>query len=259
MRTICFANKKGGVGKTTISTHAAYLAAVRGNPPARVLFIDIEGQGDATGFFGVPRHGIPSICDILSDGVPARDIIRKTKYDNIDIIPSNDELDDYVIGLTKDQDIVQQDVLLNALKGLEDEYDLCIIDCPPAYNFLVLSAFRVADSAVVVSIPHIYSEQGVEKFNERVRLAQSLNPAFHIDGVLLNSYRSCSSSHHSIERIEQDTGLPVFAEKIRYTAYHLEAAAESGRSVFEQSPSCGFCRDMENWFFPYINGEAEMV
>ena len=52
MKTICFCNKKGGVGKTSIAINMAYFLSNTINSGLRVLYIDNDEQGNGTDFFG---------------------------------------------------------------------------------------------------------------------------------------------------------------------------------------------------------------
>lgn len=57
MRVVTIANEKGGVGKTTTAVHMAAALGLAGH---RVLVIDIDGQGHATDWLGVPAARVPA-------------------------------------------------------------------------------------------------------------------------------------------------------------------------------------------------------
>jgi chromosome partitioning protein len=71
MKIVTLLNEKGGVGKTTLSTHIAAGLAVRGR---RVILIDSDPQGHAGAMFGLePEAGL---YDLLVRNAPFRDVLR---------------------------------------------------------------------------------------------------------------------------------------------------------------------------------------
>ena len=56
MRVVTIANEKGRVGKTNTAVHVAAALGLAGH---RVLVIDIDGQGQATDWLGVPADHVP--------------------------------------------------------------------------------------------------------------------------------------------------------------------------------------------------------
>ncbi len=60
MRIVTVANEKGGVGKTTVAVN---LAAALGLAGSRVLLIDLDSQGHATQWLGIPKGKVePELC-----------------------------------------------------------------------------------------------------------------------------------------------------------------------------------------------------
>ncbi|MBO6210432.1 MAG: AAA family ATPase, partial [Schwartzia sp.] len=178
MKTISFINLKGGVGKTTIVTNAAFaLANFWG---ARVLVIDNDKQGNASLFFGGnPKKA--TLTNLLLDGASAKACIQPTRYTpewfvkrrrdqrktvhfrdaQIDIIASDMGLMEANLAKLEDKEETQDDILKNALGEVADDYSVCLIDNPPDINISVLNALVASDSVIIVSTPDAYSVQGV--------------------------------------------------------------------------------------------------
>ena len=85
-KVIALVNQKGGVGKTTSSIN---LAASLGFLKRRVLLIDLDPQGNATTGLGINKADVKaSIYDLLMDRVTIEEVVIKTKFRNLSIIPA---------------------------------------------------------------------------------------------------------------------------------------------------------------------------
>ena len=85
-KIIALVNQKGGVGKTTSSIN---LAASLGYLGKRVLLIDLDPQGNSTTGLGIDKGEIKkSIYDLLIGEAELKDVIKKTKFKNLFIIPA---------------------------------------------------------------------------------------------------------------------------------------------------------------------------
>ena len=87
---ISIVNQKGGVGKTTTSVN---LTAALGLEEKKILLVDLDPQGNSTSGMGISKKDVESsIYDILINDKNPKDVIIKTKFKNIDFIPSKVEL-----------------------------------------------------------------------------------------------------------------------------------------------------------------------
>src|SRR5262249_40010984 len=86
-RIYALANQKGGVGKTTTAINLAACLAEAGEP---ALVIDLDPQANATSGLGERANG-SSTYDLL-DGAPLRELVRRTKFPNLHLVPSKPEL-----------------------------------------------------------------------------------------------------------------------------------------------------------------------
>ena len=85
-RKIVIANQKGGVGKTTTAVNLSACLAELGQ---RTLLVDSDPQGNATSGLGVDKRAVQtSIYDVMINGVPASQAVRKTDIQNLFLLPA---------------------------------------------------------------------------------------------------------------------------------------------------------------------------
>ena len=252
MKTISLINKKGGVGKTTITVNLAY--ALAESCDLRVLVVDNDDQGNATQFFDV--HPERTIADVLTGTLPIRAAISSTRYPAIDLLPSDERLLDATVTVIQDENIVQQSILGNALRSIDGEYDICLIDNPPTINASVINALTASDDVIIVTTPDLYGIRGVEQMITYIEAIKAdYNPALHFRGCLLNKFSPTPHGFRVLAKMRKD--IPLFTTRIRYTKDKPEASAEEHRSIYEYSPTCGFALDLVRFLKELLEMEEE--
>ena len=91
MKIISIINQKGGVGKTTTVINLASALTQQGK---KILVIDLDPQGNATTGLGLSNSekSDETIYGILNGTKSISEVIKKTKFDNLDLITSNVDL-----------------------------------------------------------------------------------------------------------------------------------------------------------------------
>jgi len=174
-KTICIANQKGGVGKTTTAINlAATLAAAE----KKTLLIDCDSQGNASSGMGIEQETIreKNLYHSLSGRVPLREVIVGTQIPHLDIVPANQDLIGVEIEFVNLED--REKKLRNLLKNLDAAYDFIIIDCPPSLGFLTLNALVASDYLIIPLQCEYFAMEGLGYLLNTVRLVKSrLNPS----------------------------------------------------------------------------------
>ena len=185
-RVIAIANQKGGVGKTTTAINLGASLAVA---EKKTLVVDIDPQGNATSGLGLERRdALPTVYEVLIGERPAQDAVASAvHFPTLDLIPSTRDLVGAEIELVQAQN--RETILRRALKGVRDQYDYVLVDCPPSLGLLTLNTLTAADSVLIPIQCEYYALEGLSQLLNTIRLVQKgLNPSLDIEGVLLTMY-----------------------------------------------------------------------
>ncbi len=188
IKTIAVANQKGGVGKTTTVVNLASCMAEKG---AKVLLIDLDAQGNATTGCGIRKRDLDkSSYDLLTDeNVLLSDLIIKTPYHNLWIIPSTMDLAGAEIEIAETQGRAKR--LENALKRSETEgmFDFILIDCPPSLGLITINALTAADTVLIPIQCEFFALEGLSQLTNTVKQVKKVyNPKLDIEGVLITMF-----------------------------------------------------------------------
>ena len=153
MKTIAVYNNKGGIGKTVTSVNLAYELTVRGY---RVLLIDTDPQGNASSFYRRYDLTKASVTELLMGTRPTRCKWR-TRFKNLDIVPANSNLRTVDPGKL----VAGVGTLRLALWVYENDYDYCIIDCPPRVGFLIEVVMDAVEDVIIPLNPDVFSTDGL--------------------------------------------------------------------------------------------------
>ncbi len=184
-KIISVVNQKGGVGKTT---SAVNLVACLGAMGKKVLLVDIDPQGNTTSGYGISRKGLTATSyELLIGSCSARQAIIKTKFQGVDIIPSNINLAGAEIEMAA---LDKREALLkNALAIVQNDYDFIFFDCPPSLGLITLNALTASDSFIVPIQCEYYALEGLAQLMATVRTIKRMyNPYIELEGVLLTMY-----------------------------------------------------------------------
>ncbi len=184
-KTISIINQKGGVGKTTTAVN---LIAAIGSHGKRVLLCDIDPQGNSTSGFGIDKRSLKySSYDVLINNVPARDVIITTKFEGVDVLPSNMNLAGAELELVDMKG--RESRLKNALLPLYNNYDFIFLDCPPSLGLITLNALCASDTLIVPIQCEYYALEGLSQLMATVRQVKRLyNSLIDLEGVVLTMY-----------------------------------------------------------------------
>lgn len=234
-KIITFGISKGGSSKSTSSGITAYLLSKE----ARVLAIDMDGQGNLTSFL----TGEYDICNIFEEHTvleaimnsDVRPYIIKIR-ENLDLLPSNDFL--ATLPRRMFERGLKLDALQKALEPVMEDYDWIIIDTPPSLSeqtVMPLSTYSKTGSyAVVMFDGSMFSYYAIPKFLEIIEGARErYNPTLETVGILFSLVDSRSKENEVMrEAIDEDYPNLKFDTIIRRKA----ATRRLAISGFEGNP-----------------------
>jgi chromosome partitioning protein len=222
-------SQKGGTGKTTA---VRTLADVFRRVDLRVLAIDLDPQGNLSDYLDVDPDASPTIGDVLA----GRAKVRAAVHDGI--VPANLGLAEAELALGGKMG--RELALKKALRELRDDYDLIMIDCPPALGLLTVNALVASDHALISAEAQYFSLQGVEQALEVIELArENLNPDLQWLGVVLNiTDMRTRHSREAFDSLRQHFGEKLLDTTIRASIAYAESA-ERAVSILDYRPDLG--------------------
>jgi chromosome partitioning protein len=226
MATIAVLSQKGGTGKTTA---VRTLTDVFRRVGLNVLAVDLDPQGNLSDYLDVDPDASPTIGDVLAGRASAAEAVHGG------IIPAN-------LGLAEAELLLggkmgRELTLKKALREVQPDYDVILVDCPPALGLLTVNALVAADYALLSAEAQYFALQGVEQALEVIDLARdNLNPSLEWLGVVLNiADMRTRHSREAFESLREHFDDRLFDTTIRASIAYAESA-ERALSILDYRP-----------------------
>ncbi len=232
--TVCVANQKGGVGKTTT---AISLAAGLANFGARVLLVDLDPQGNASTGLGIRiEEGEPSTYGVLVDGDVLLPALQETGMERLSLLASSLDLAGAEVELVPA--FSREHRLERALDPVRDSFDVILVDCPPSLGLLTINALVAADEVLVPIQCEYYALEGLSQLLRTVDLvADNLNRRLRVGGVVLTMFDARTNlSQQVVEEVRGYFGDLTYSTVIPRSV-RLSEAPSFGQPITVYDPS----------------------
>lgn len=197
---VTVANLKGGVGKTASVVNLAASYAQMGK---RVLVVDMDPQGDATGYFGVEDQAIANnrhLARAISDNQSLEEAKQPTSVEGVDILAGTRDLRDIQKRVEGE---IDQHLLLDSLfksKALNN-YNMVLIDTHPSEDCLLVSALYSSHYYLIPLFPERRTSNAVSTMISFAGKLRRLNPMLMLLGCIITKFDRKSATHVRFESV----------------------------------------------------------
>lgn len=230
-KTYVLHNIKGGVGKTELAYNLGIKMALYG---ARVLCIDLDLQGNLSiGCFKISAKDRPIMVDVVRGATSIKETITNI-IPGLDLIPSdlnNSVLDNILMFERHPLNIIYKDYI----NQIRTQYDIILIDCPPALTASVTAASLAADAVIAPVTPDEHSIAGLNLLYAELR---ELERKYKISiplRVVFNKFDARSNlSHEKLNFLRaSDRYSPLLYQSYVRISQDFPNATDNGLSIYD--------------------------
>jgi chromosome partitioning protein len=240
-RIIAVANEKGGVGKTVTVLNLAAALCKEGKT---VLVVDMDPQFNATKGLGIDvSDEDPTVYDLIigNKSIEAAEVIRQTRWEGLDLIPSHIDLAGAEVELV--DKVGRENRLKEALDGVSDKYDFIFLDTPPSLSLLTVNVLAYANEVVIPCQTHPYAYAALDGlFDTLFAIKENINEDLNVTGIVATLFDTRTRvSHNILEKLKSDgryAGM-LFNTVIRNNTTIAESAGVGKPVIFFRQSSYG--------------------
>lgn len=268
-RIITFYNFKGGVGKTSLAFN---YAVGRGLVNKRVLYVDLDPQCNSTYRFGYDPSresngdAYLSVKDLFgfqnmdlgdTQSLDIEDLIRRTPYFNVYLLPGSRRLDKYFDAIPYDEQ--NPSLILDELEEVVEEYDYIVIETGPSTDLLAQNALYASDYIMIPTEVSQFSYDGINTFfHDLWPLVKSYGSGAQVLGIVANKFKRGFETdfQKDLVPLAKKQGCYLFHTRVRECSSFSKADSGDAR----EKARCGRALSVYDLYMVknYPNGSKDM-
>jgi len=242
MKVVSIANQKGGCGKTTVAINLAACLSVHGK---RTLLVDLDPQGHCALGLAVPEDQIDlSVYDAMS--APEEKPVELGRIiwqigKNFDLAPSGLDLavfEQQFAGVPG-----REMRLTRVLTSVQDQYDYCIIDCPPSVGLLTFNALRASHGVLIPVETGYFSLHGLGRQLETLDLLKKQCNQDLLVKVVANLYDVRTKlAREMLAEMRKRFGALMLKTHVNFNT-KIKEGSSMGQAINEYDPNSAGYKD----------------
>jgi len=219
-------NQKGGVGKSTSTRNIATFLSMQGY---KTLMVDIDAQANLSQISNIPDNVENTIVNVFQSKMPAIYNVSE----NLFIVPSSLA---FAAIENEIKDVENPHVFLfNFISAIKNDYDICLIDCPPAINIITLNALATSQWVLIPMEASKLAFNGLELMLKVINMIrEGVNPDLSILGAFFNKFKEKTVVARDVLTQMKEKGIDIALLDNRIRQFEDFKKAEMiNQSIFE--------------------------
>lgn len=221
------------MGKTTTAVNLGAAFARMGK---KVLVVDMDQQANATVAFGLDKSDLPTTYEVLSGDVTLSEAALPAGPENVWLVPASRDLAGAVVELPRLDNPNTR--LTEQLGTIEADYDVVLIDCPPALGPITVNALVASDRVIIPVQAEYLALEGLVEFLDTIKMVrQQLNPGLELGGILVTMHDERTRLAQQVEAELRDHFSETVFRTVIPRAVRVAEAPSYGIPVTDYSPN----------------------